>query len=229
VLGVAPLDDGLFHIHTAEGTVAARSVVLATGLVDVLPPVGGIPPVWGDALRVCPCFDGHEVRGQRFVVFGLPERMAHMAAWVSLWSDQVTVVSPQPFTPQERERLQLLDIRVVHDEVVSLVHRDNGLVAVSTAGGKRIDCDATWVALHYRAASGLAATLCTVDAHGLALVDANGQTSRPGVFAIGNACAAGVWAHLAQAAASGTQAGPCVSTYLLEQRLAARRAAAQEG
>ena len=122
-------------------------------------------------------------------------------------------------------RLALLKIPVVHDEVTGLVHRGDTLVALSTRGGMEVDCDAAWISANIKAASPLAASLCDVDAAGLALTDKGGRTSRPGVFAIGNASEA--WAHMAHAAAAGTNVGPVVTMYLLEQRLEQLRLAAQ--
>lgn len=219
---ITPRPDGLFDVAGAAGeTVTARTVVLATGLVDELPPLTGLPPAWGRDVRVCPCFDGYEVFDEPFVVFGLPERLAHLASWVSMWSADVTVVTEHPFNEADAERLALLDIPVVADEVTGLVHEADTLVGVTTKSGQQISCAATWIAMNSRAASPLAA-LCDVDEFGFAKTDKGGRTSRPGVFAIGNANDA--WAHLAHASAAGTTVGPLVTMYLLELRLATRRA-----
>ena len=201
----------------------ARTVVLATGLVDVLPPLKGLSKVWGRDLRVCPCFDGHEVRNGRFVVFGLPERLAQLGSWVSMWSPDVTVISKHPLDSVGADRLRLLGIRILLDEVTGIVHKDDRLVALSTESGQEIPCDAAWIATRLKAASNLAASLCEVDEAGFAKTDENGRTSRPGVFAIGNA--ANPIGHLAHAASSGTHVGPWVTTYLLESLLSERRAA----
>jgi thioredoxin reductase len=117
----------------------------------------------------------------------------------------------------------MLGIQILHDEVTGLVHQDDRLVALSTESGQKIPCDAAWIATPLKAASNLAASLCEVDAAGFAKTDENGRTSRPGVFAIGNAT--NPIAHLAHAAASGTQVGPWVTTYLLESLLSAQRPA----
>lgn len=213
--GILPRPDGLFDVSTAGGPVTATAIVLATGLVDDMPAIAGIKQPWGRDLRVCPCFDGYEVRDGRFVVFGLDEQLAHMASWVRMWSDDVTVISRRMFSAAEAERLHLLGIKTVRDEVAALVHEDERLVGVTTTGGALVPCDATWVALHTRAASDLAASLCDVDALGFAKTEASGATSRPGVFAIGNADEP--WAHMAHAAASGTTVGPVVTMYLLDR------------
>lgn len=224
VTHVEPREDGMFNVWTAEDMIVARSVVLATGLTDELPQLTAVPEVWGRDLRVCPCFDGYEVRDQRFVVFGVPERLVHMSSWVSMWSPHVTVVSMATFDEAGEERLRLLGIDIVRAEVTGLVHRDQRLIGVSTASGSMIACDAAWIASKYRAASTLAASLCDVDELGFAKTDANGGTSRSGVFAIGNA--SNPVAHLAHAAAAGTHVGPIVTMYLLESLISRLRSAA---
>jgi thioredoxin reductase len=186
-------------------------------MTDELPDVTDLPNTWGNDLHVCPCFDGYEVRNRRFVVFGVSERLAHLGAWVSAWSSQVSVITGVELDPAGLEKLKLLRILVIPDEVSGLLHRDGRLVAVTTASGHQIEADAAWVAMKWRAASDLAASLCEVDEVGLAKVDPNGKTSRPGVFAVGNA--ANPIAHLAHATAEGTNVGPHVSNYLVEAKI----------
>ncbi len=222
VAKILPLDNGLFEVTSAGGTVVARTVVLATGARYDLPDITGIRSAWGRDLRVCPCFDGQEVRNGKFVVFGRSKGLANMAAWVRMWSDDVTVVSHHRFTEEEAERLHVLEVNIIEDEVSGLIHNGEDLTHVTTQGGKTLPCVATWVSLAIQGASDLVAALCDVDADGFATVGPRGVTSRPGVFAIGNANEP--WDHLAQAAAAGTGVGPVVTMYLLEQLIADRRA-----
>jgi thioredoxin reductase len=135
----------------------------------------------------------------------------------------VRVVTKHSFEATGAERLRLLGIEVVRDEVTGLVHEDDRLVAVSTKSGAKIPCDAAWIATRLRPASDLAASLCDVDDAGFAKTDEHGRTSRPGVFAIGNA--SNPIAHLAHAAAAGTEVGPWVTMHLLESLLSDRRGA----
>lgn len=223
VAKVEPRTDGLFDVWTRDEVISARTVVLATGLVDELPALEGIRIVWGRDLRICPCFDGYEVRNKRFVVFGLPERLAQLSSWVSMWSPHVSVITKELPDGAVAERLRPLGIRLIHDQVSGLIHNEDRLVAVSTESGREIPCDAAWLAVRLRAASNLAASLCDVDEAGFAKTDENGRTSRPGVFAVGNATSP--IGHLAHAAASGTNVGPWVTMYLLESRIAKGHAA----
>ncbi|WP_437406246.1 NAD(P)/FAD-dependent oxidoreductase [Sinorhizobium meliloti] len=156
VASVTSRPDGLFEVYHGNSVAIARTVVLATGLIDKLPPLSGLPKAWGRDLRVCPCFDGYEVQGKRFVVFGVPERLVHMASRVWMWSRDVTVVSEHAFTDVVLDRLRLLDIEVIADEVTGLVHNGERLEALMTRKGNSIACDAAWIAAEMVAASELA-------------------------------------------------------------------------
>lgn len=68
-------------------------------------------------------------------MFGLPERLAQLGWWVSMWSSNVRVVRNHSFDAGGAERLRLLGIEVVRDEVTGLVHEDDRLVALSTESG----------------------------------------------------------------------------------------------
>jgi thioredoxin reductase len=221
VTKVEARSDESFDIFAPHLTITARAVVLATGLVDELPALEGLPSVWGRDLHICPCFDGNEFRNQRFVVFGLPERLGQLGSWVSMWSPSVDVVTKHAFDADSAARLSLLGVKVVYGEVAGLVHEGDRLVAVALQSGKELPCDAAWVATRLKPASNLAASLCEVDEAGFAKTDEHGRTSRPGLFAIGNA--SNPIAHLAHAAAAGTEVGPWVTMHLLESLLSKLR------
>ena len=217
VISISPRTDNYFDVYADKGKVIAKTVVLATGLKDQLPPIKGMSEKWGNDIRVCPCFDGFEVLNKKYVVFGLPERLAHMASWVSMWSSDVTIVSNHDFNESDSEKIELLRIKTEKGEIDSLVKEDNKLIAVTTKNGKQIECDAAWIAMNPEPTNTLASTLCEVDEFGIAKTQYGGKTSRNGIFAIGNA--SNSWAHLAHAAAEGTTVGPVVTMYLLELRL----------
>lgn len=215
VESIRPREDGYFDVSSATQTLIAKTIVLATGVVDQLPPLTGLRKAWGNDIRVCPCFDGFEVRDKKYVVFGLHERLAHMSSWVWMWSKDVTVVTEQPFSSDDAQKLSALNIDVKVDKVTGLKYIGDKFVGLETASGNVLACDAAWIAAWEKATSTLAETLCDVDERGIAIIDANCITSRAGVFAVGNA--ADPWAHIAQSASMGSTAGPVVVNYLLDK------------
>ncbi|MDT0213849.1 NAD(P)/FAD-dependent oxidoreductase [Rothia sp. ARF10] len=62
-------DDDRFVAVLDDGTeVTARTVVLATGVRDVMPDVPGFAEQWGRTVHVCPFCHGHELEGKRVAV-----------------------------------------------------------------------------------------------------------------------------------------------------------------
>ncbi|HEX3699698.1 MAG TPA: NAD(P)/FAD-dependent oxidoreductase [Phenylobacterium sp.] len=57
---------GGFRLSTREGAIAARTVLLATGVVDVEPELPGVAEAVARGLiRICPICDGYETIGTR--------------------------------------------------------------------------------------------------------------------------------------------------------------------
>lgn len=218
VKNIEPRSDGDFEVWSEGGKITARAVVLATGLVDVLPPVRGLREAWGKDAHVCPCFSGYELKEQRLVVFGLPERLVQAGKFLTSWAHQVTVVTPQRLEAVQADKLRAAGVRVIQDEVVELRQADGHLVAVKTKSGIELACEGVFVSADMRPASDLIASLCEVDLAGFAVADANGKTSRPGLWVVGNA--SDPMGHIAHAVAAGVGCGPMVTDYLIERSLA---------
>src|SRR5690606_34029485 len=63
----------------AGGAVRARRVLLATGVVDELPPIEGLAALWGRAVLHCPYCHGWEVRDAPLAVLGAAPERARLA------------------------------------------------------------------------------------------------------------------------------------------------------
>ncbi|RJE22146.1 thioredoxin reductase [Aspergillus sclerotialis] len=71
VQSVTPVhDEGYFRV-TADGKeYTGRSVILGTGLVDILPSTPGMTDAWGKGMYWCPWCDGYEHRDQPLGILG---------------------------------------------------------------------------------------------------------------------------------------------------------------
>src|SRR5919202_3011318 len=108
------LDDG--------STIAARRLLIATGLTDELPEVPGVRERWGRDVLHCPYCHGWEVRDQPIGVLASGPRAAHQALLFRQWSADVTLflhTAPRP-TDEEAEGLAARGIAVVEGEVATL-------------------------------------------------------------------------------------------------------------
>jgi thioredoxin reductase len=63
--------DDLFDVTlTRSDSAQARTLLLATGVIDHVPPIEGIEPLYGKSVHHCPYCDGWEWRDQPIAVYG---------------------------------------------------------------------------------------------------------------------------------------------------------------
>lgn len=217
VTKIEPTNDNLYKIQSNNSVVIARTVVIATGLIDILPNISGLKEGWGKDIHIWPCFTGYELYNKKIVVFGLQERIGQLSKFLTAWTNNVTVVTNQQFEPTILKKLNAVGVEIIKSEVVSVVRSNGKLKAVQTKDGSEISCDGIFVSTAMRATSNLASTLCDVDEFGFAKTDVNGKTSRDGVWVIGNAN--DPIGHLAHSIVAGTRVGPMVTDYIIEQSI----------
>lgn len=209
------LDDGTFALSLdSGGTVQARRLVLATGIVDELPPLPGLRERWGKSVLHCPYCHGFEVADARLGILALGDLSVHQALLLPDWSDDVVLFTNGAFEPTaaQREALRARGVRVEPRRVVALVGEGTALEGVrleDAAHGEVVRIDALFTGSHTRMASPLAEQLgCAFDDGPfgpLVRTDARRETTVPGVFAAGDAVRAphnATWAS-----ADGVQAG----------------------
>jgi thioredoxin reductase len=218
VASAAPATDG-FTVDLVDGTaLAARRLLVATGLGDELPDIPGIRERWGRDLLHCPYCHGWEVRDQRLGVIGSVPESVQFALLVRQWSDDVCFLAhTRPLSAEERAMLDARDIEVVEGTIAGLVVDDDHLTGVELTDGRFVARDAVFVRPGIRPhPDGILAGLgCELDAAGFPVVDATGRTSVPGVWAAGNA--ADPRAQVITAAGEGSAAAIAVNADLVAE------------
>src|SRR5918992_5339631 len=92
VVSATPVGDSAFEIRLADGTVErGRRLVLATGLVDELPPVDGLAELWGRGVFHCPYCHGFEIRDTALAVLGAEQPAVHLALHLTRFSRDVVL------------------------------------------------------------------------------------------------------------------------------------------
>jgi thioredoxin reductase len=186
---VRSLEPG-FTVRLAGGRVlAARRVLVATGVGDELPDIPGVRERWGRDLLHCPYCHGWEVRDQPLGVLGTHPAAVLHALLVRQWSGDVVLFAHDlDLSTDDRARLDARGIRVEHGQVVRLVVEADRLTGVELADGRVVARTAVFVRPgNVPHPDGLLAGLgCALDADGFPIVDRTGATSAPGVWAAGN-------------------------------------------
>jgi thioredoxin reductase len=89
VVSAAPVNTG-FEVTLADDRVeGARFILLATGMVDELPPIGGMEACYGRSVFHCPYCDGWEWRDHRLAAVGKTSGAAKLALALTTWSREV--------------------------------------------------------------------------------------------------------------------------------------------
>jgi thioredoxin reductase (NADPH) len=168
--------------------IAARTILLATGLIDEIPAIDGLDPAkWGEAVRFCPICDGFEAMDRRIGVFGPLDQAWRKALFLRTYSRHVTLFELGQQTPAADmcAALDRADIpragRLVRAEGIA-----NG-VRVTVAGGECFDLDVVYPALGCEVRSQLATSLgadCT--AIGNLTVDIHQRTTVENLYAAGD-------------------------------------------
>lgn len=218
-----PASDGGFQVRLSDGgTEHARRLLLATGLVDDLPPIEGLADLWGRGVYHCPYCHGYEVRNHSIAVIGSGPRYAELAVHLRRFSNDVVWCSNGPVEVPEA-MLGLLaghGVAVREEPIARLAARDGHLQAVEFAAGAPLPRQTVFAAGSHGQRSPLPAQLgCDGFDDGTIEVDDFGRTSVPGVYAAGDMARRASFpmpaAAVVAAAASGTIAAVVIDKELL--------------
>lgn len=184
----SPDDDG-YDVTLADGSVVhGRRLVLATGVIDELPPVDGLAERWGGSVFHCPYCHGYELEQGAIGVLATGPLSMHHALMLPDWGT-VTFFLNGAFEPDAAQLAQLAarGVTVVRTPVA----RIDGVADVVMADGSRHAMAGLFVATRTRLASPLAAELgCALEEGAMGpfvRTDAQKASSVPGVFCCGDA------------------------------------------
>ena len=213
----ATAENGLFRVTLDDGApVSGRRLVLATGVVDELPPVEGLAERWGRSVFHCPYCHGYELDQGEIGVIATGELSMHHALLLPDWG-RVTLFLNGAFEPDAAQLAALASRGVTLERTV--VARVAGEADVVLHDGRTLPMAGLFVAPHMRMASPLADQLgCAMEdgpAGQFVRTDAMQASSVPGVFCCGDmARAAG---NVAFAVAGGAMAGVAAHRSLIAE------------
>ncbi|SJM69334.1 Thioredoxin reductase [Frigoribacterium sp. JB110] len=205
------IDDFTIDVDAGKLSVHARRVVLATGLIDVLPEVPGVREAWGHTVLHCPFCHGWEVRDQRIAILTRDDIAVHHAMLFRQLSESVTLFLHEAAnpTPEQQAQLDALGVAVIRPRVERLHVDGTEVRSIEVDGGDSYDVDAVVIAPRFNARTELYEALggeATITPFGQQIAaDARGATAVPGVFTAGNASEP--MAMLVASTASGVMTG----------------------
>lgn len=180
-----------FEVTDEEGKkFYSRKILLATGIVDQLPPIAGIDRLYGRSVHHCPYCDGWEVRLKPIAVVGGNGKSGlGLAVSLTNWSDDIVLcTNGKSISREEMEWMDMKEIRVETRKIARLEGRAGQLEKIIFEDGDSLERFALFFSSDKFQRSDLAVQLgCRFTDNGLIYTDKYLQTSVKGIFAAGDA------------------------------------------
>jgi len=188
---LAPVADG-FTVGTDSGTYRARTVLIATGSLN-LPPPGMDKALHDDALargllRYCPVCDGYEVTDKRVAVIGSGHHGTREAEFLRGYTADITLIAPLAEHDLDagcRDRLEEAGVAIVAGPCDSFAIHDDRLTFMTGEGRLAFDSVYPALGMHQRSELAVEAGAKATD-DGCLVVDDHLETTVPGLFAAGD-------------------------------------------
>lgn len=208
---------GGFQVDTSSGAgFLARTVLLAAGLKEQLPPVPGIHDYYGRSLFNCPYCDGWELRDRPIAVISDSSNAFQTAKIVSNWSSDLLVCTNgrDSLSAEQLGHLARKGIQVNRQRIRSLTGANGMLNSIVFDNGEEITRTGGFVSPLWEQAVPFGKALgCAMTPQGGFQTDAFGRTTARGVYAAGDASVISP-AQLVVAAGEGSKAAIGINTDL---------------
>lgn len=184
------LADGTFDGTLENIRINARTVLLATGVVDKEPALPDLfDGVQKGLIRHCGICDGYEVIDHKIAVIGYGETGLGEALFLRNYTSDITLMSlgePLNLDSAQRQKMQSAGIKTV-EEAVTQVEIDGGrIVALTMNGHGTLEFDTLYSALGCAPRSSLAGALgAALDNH-CVVADEHQRSTVPNLFVAGD-------------------------------------------
>lgn len=215
--------DTRFDVVLAGGArVAARKLLIATGVTDNLPDLPGFKELYGRSVFHCPYCDGWEVRDRPLAIYGRGARGLGLSLELIGWSRDLVLCTDGPPEIDEDGQAQLARAGIrLRDERVARLHGEEGqLREIVFANGDVLPRHALFFTTGQTQQSQLAVGLgCQFTDKGTVRTGKYETTHLTGLYVAGDASRAVQWVVVA--AAEGAEAAFAINTDLLREDLLA--------
>ena len=206
-----------FEIQVASGeTFAAKKLIFATGIRDIMPDIDGFAACWGISVLHCPYCHGYEVRNEKTGILGHGEYGYELARLISNWTNDLTLFTNghSTLTAEQTEKLENHHIKIVEKEIERLEHNNGYLQNIIFKDGTKSSLKTIYAHSPFEQHCQIPELLgCELTGEGYIKVDPFQETTVNGVFACGDNATR--MRTVANAVAMGTTAGITVSKKMI--------------
>ncbi len=221
VKGLRPTDGG-YEVLTSDGAIAARAVILATGVGHRTLGVVGEERLIGRGVSFCATCDGMLFRGREVAVVGGGNTAVQDALVLAETSTKVYLIHRRQGFRAEKYLLDKLEdnekIEIITDSVVEEIKGENAVSGltlrnVKSGEGRELAVAGVFLAVGVLPQNAAFADAVSLSEDGYILADEECRTSAKGVFAAGD-CRQKRVRQLTTATADGTLAALAACEYL---------------
>ncbi|MEQ8413350.1 MAG: NAD(P)/FAD-dependent oxidoreductase [Imperialibacter sp.] len=208
-----------FRVFTQSGeSFAARKLVFATGIADIMPDIPSFAESWGKSVLHCPYCHGYEVRGQKTGILANGDSGYEFCMLIANWTSDLTLYtnSKSTLTQEQTAQLHKHKINIVEDEILKLDQTNGYLNSIQFKTGRAEPVTALYARLPFQQHCDIPLQLgCELTSDGYIKVDAAQKTSVSGVYACGDNVTR--MRTVANAVSMGTTTGLMVNKELVEE------------
>lgn len=206
-----------FEISTEGGEkFAAKKLIFATGIRDVMPDIPGFAECWGISVLHCPYCHGYEYKNEKTGLLANGNDGYEFAVMLSNWTKDLTLYTngKSTLTEEETSKLRSHNILIVENEIKELRHRKGHLQNIVFRDGSAEDISALYTRCAFVQHCSVPESLgCKLTEQGHIQTEGVQKTSVPGVFACGDN--ASPMRTVANAVSLGTAAGMMVNREII--------------
>ncbi|WP_210364314.1 NAD(P)/FAD-dependent oxidoreductase [Bacillus sp. REN3] len=138
-----------FAVQSESGELyRAKRLLLATGIMDRIPPFPELLPTLGMSVYVCPDCDGYEVKDKSIIVMGSGKPGANMALTLRYFTDRITYVNHEQVELGEEKLAALKEkgIRCVEGPIEKVLADGPDFRGVALANGETLTAERGFIA-----------------------------------------------------------------------------------
>ena len=117
VVSAKELDEGFQIVTTTGATYMTKRILLATGVMDRIPPFPELYPCLGISVYVCPDCDGYEVKDKKTIIIGSGRIGVGMAKTLSYWTKKLVYIN------HEQQPIDKSDMQWMKDHYVDYIDK----------------------------------------------------------------------------------------------------------
>lgn len=211
---------GGFRIKVATGsTFAAKKLLFATGVKDIMPDIPGYARSWGISALHCPYCHGYEVRNQPTGILADGDHLAfEKAKMIAHWTKELVVFTNGSSTLSEAQREQLIahHIDVIEKGIKAIVEEEGYISRLEFTDGSSHPVKALYTRPAFEQHCKIPEALgCTMTENGYIQTDDFKRTSIPGIYAAGDNTS--IFRSVAMAVAAGSSTGAFINKDLIDE------------